>query len=207
MNRTLAIPAILATALAAGLIIFFAFSPGRVPASPPGGTPGTITPTLAGPTPSSPGPFEPVPLSSATPARTPALTTAPTGGSIPSGIPSITLAVTSTPPTVSGPPRFVLIVTPVEARAAPGSTIVYTMVIEPRAGFDQPISLRLDVSALFLYRNSFDLGTVIPPYPKTIEYRFRVPPDVPSGITVKGVLSAEGGGQREEQDLVLLVGG
>jgi hypothetical protein len=121
----------------------------------------------------------------------------------PSVIPTTAVATTRT---VSGPPSFTLIVTPVEARARPGDTIRYTLSIEPKGGFDQPVSLRLDVSALFLYHNSFDLGTVNPPYPMTLEYSFTVPNDVPGGITVKGILSAEGGGQKEEQDLVLIVG-
>ncbi len=119
------------------------------------------------------------------------------------GVPTTAVEATRT---VSGPPLFTLIVTPVEARASPGETIHYTMSIEPKGGFDQPVSLRLDVSALFLYHNSFDLGVVSPPYPTTLEYTFVVPGEVPGGITVKGVLSAEGGGHKEEQDLVLIVG-
>jgi hypothetical protein len=121
----------------------------------------------------------------------------------PSEIPTTAVATTRT---VSGSPSFTLIVTPVEARARPGDTIRYTLSIEPKGGFDQPVSLRLDVSALFLYHNSFDLGTVNPPYPMTLEYSFTVPNEVPGGITVKGVLFAEGGGQKDEQDLVLIVG-
>jgi hypothetical protein len=111
-----------------------------------------------------------------------------------------------TSPTVFGPPSFTLLVTPVEARARPGDTIHYTLSIVPKGGFDQPVSLRLEVSALFLYRNSFDLGTLNPPYPTTLEYSFTVPTDVPGGITVKATLTAEGGGHREAQDLILLVG-
>lgn len=122
----------------------------------------------------------------------------------PSPLPASPLTVTS--PTVSGPPSFILIVTPVEARARPGDTILYAMSIEPNGGFNQTVSLRLDVSALLLYRNSFDLGSVTPPYPRTLTYLFRVPDEVPGGVTVKGVLVAEGGGHKEERDLILLVG-
>lgn len=120
--------------------------------------------------------------------------------------PAITTPGTPSSPTVSGPPSFTLLVTPVEVRARPGDIVLYTLSIEPKGGFDQPVSLSLMVSALLLYRNSFDLGYVTPPYPRTVEYRFRVPSDIPGGITVKGVLTAEGGGHREEQDLILLVG-
>jgi hypothetical protein len=126
----------------------------------------------------------------------------PSTGVSPSVIPTTAVATTRT---VSGPPSFTLLVTPVEVRARPGDTIRYTMSIEPKGGFDKPVSLRLDVSALFLYHNSFDLGTVSPPYPTTLEYSFTVPNDVPGGITVKGVLFAEGGGHKEQQDLVLIV--
>jgi hypothetical protein len=106
---------------------------------------------------------------------------------------------------IQGPPEFSLLVTPVEARAPPGETVLYNLTVEPRGGFDHRIALRLDVSALFLYRESFDLGTIDPPYPKTFEYRFVVPADVPSGITVKGVISGEGGGYRDTVDLILLI--
>ena len=118
-------------------------------------------------------------------------------------IPTTAVATTRT---VSGPPSFTLLVTPVEARARPGDTIRYTLSIEPKGGFDQPVALSLAVSALFLYQNSFDLGTVNPPYPTTLEYSFTVPNEVQGGITVKGTLRAEGGGHSEEQDLVLIVG-
>jgi hypothetical protein len=106
---------------------------------------------------------------------------------------------------VQGLPKFSLLVTPVEARAPPGGTILYSITVEPKGGFDDRIALRLDVSSLFFYRESFDLGTIDPPYPKTFEYRFVVPGDIPSGITVKGVLSGNGGGYRDAIDLLLLI--
>ncbi|NYT17924.1 MAG: hypothetical protein GKC06_07995, partial [Methanomicrobiales archaeon] len=66
---------------------------------------------------------------------------------------------------IQGPPAFRLLVTPVEVRARPGETILYSMTIEPEGGFDEQVSLRLDVRALLLYRESFDLGTLDPPFP------------------------------------------
>jgi hypothetical protein len=81
------------------------------------------------------------------------------------------------------------------------------MTIEPKAGFDKSVSLHLEVNALFLYRESFDLGYIDPPFPRTIEYRFVVPSGVPGGITVKGHLTAEGGGHKEEEDLILQIAG
>ena len=122
---------------------------------------------------------------------------------IPGTSPGITPDLTF--PTPSGPPGFTLLATPVEVRARPGEVVTYTLTIEPRGGFDAPVSLRLDVNVLFLYRNSFDLGTVSPPYPRTVQYPFMVPSDVPLGITVKGVLSGEGGGHRDACDLILII--
>ena len=107
---------------------------------------------------------------------------------------------------IQGPPAFRLLVTPVEVRARPGEALLYSMTVEPEGGFDEPVSLRLDVSALLLYRESFDLGTIDPPFPKTVGYRFVVPSDVPAGITVRGVLTGEGGEYQDSVDLVLLIG-
>jgi hypothetical protein len=104
---------------------------------------------------------------------------------------------------IQGPPVFTLLVTPVEVRAAPGGTVRYTMTIEPKGGFADQISLRLKIRALAIYRETFDLGTVDPPYPKVFEYHFIVPSNIPSGITLKGVLTGEGGGYQDTADLIL----
>jgi hypothetical protein len=116
-----------------------------------------------------------------------------------------TVPLVTTEPTPSGPPGFTLFVTPVEVRARPGEVVTYTLTIEPRGGFAAPVALRLDASALFLFHNSYDLGVVDPPYPRTVQYPFVVPSELPAGITVRGVLSGDGGGHREERDLVLIV--
>ena len=108
---------------------------------------------------------------------------------------------------IQGPPAFRLLVTPVEVRARPGDAVLYSMTIEPQGGFDEPVSLRLDVRALFLYQESFDLGTIDPPFPKTVSYRFVVPSDVPAGITVSAVLTGEGGTYQDSVSLILVIVG
>jgi len=110
-------------------------------------------------------------------------------------------------PIIQGPPAFRLLVIPVEVRARPGDAILYSMTIEPEGGFDEPVSLQLEVSALLLYRESFDLGTIDPPFPKTVGYRFVVPSDIPAGITVRGVLTGEGGGYQDDANLILIISG
>jgi hypothetical protein len=145
----------------------------------------------------------PVPIAPLLPGPgTPGVTPGP---SLTGPSPVTTVPLVTTEPTPSGPPGFTLFVTPVEVRARPGEVVTYTLTIEPRGGFAAPVALRLDASALFLFRNSYDLGVVVPPYPRTVQYPFVVPSELPAGITVRGVLSGDGGGHREERDLVLIV--
>lgn len=151
---------------------------------------------MPGPVPVAP--LLPAPGTPGTPGVTP-------GPSLTGPSPVTTVPLVTTEPTPSGPPGFTLFVTPVEVRARPGEVVTYTLTIEPRGGFAAPVALRLDASALFLFRNSYDLGVVDPPYPRTVQYPFVVPSELPAGITVRGVLSGDGGGHREERDLVLIV--
>lgn len=149
-------------------------------------------------------PLLPAPVTPGTPGTlgTPGVTPVP---SLTAPSPMTTVPLVTTEPTPSGPPGFTLFVTPVEVRARPGEVVTYTLTIEPRGGFAAPVALRLDASALFLFRNSYDLGVVDPPYPRTVQYPFVVPSELPVGITVRGVLTGDGGGHREERDLVLIV--
>lgn len=126
---------------------------------------------------------------------------------VPTEVPVLSPGGTPLPGTqvVQGPPAFRLLVTPVEVRARPGEAVLYSMTVEPEGGYDEPVSLRLDVRALFLYQESFSLGTIDPPFPRTVQYRFVVPPDVPSGITVSGVLTGEGGDSRDTVSLILII--
>ena len=226
MNQKVLIPFLTVLALVIGGIIVFELyllPPQGSGPEPDPLTEGTSTPTSAPllPSPTISG-YDTTPTSepdtgsvtvSVSPTRPYVLSTT-TAGSNSAGTPDISTTpsmirttTVATSPVFTGPPSFTLIVTPVEKRANPGDTILYTLAIEPIAGFNKPVSLRLDVNALFLYQESFDLGSLDPPYPRTIEYQFRVPSEVPRGITVKGVLTAEGGGHKEEQDLILQIGG
>jgi hypothetical protein len=97
-------------------------------------------------------------------------------------------------------------ISPVQATAGRGETVEYQMRIEPRNGFSGEIHMELVASALFgLVSQTHDLGVQEPPYPKTVEYAFTVPPDWPSGITVNGVVRSTGGGITREDPLTLTV--
>jgi hypothetical protein len=56
-----------------------------------------------------------------------------------------------------------------------------------------------------VFRGSYNAGVLKPPYPGTYEYRVVVPPQAPAPLTVRGILIAEGGGNREVVRLVLYI--
>jgi len=117
-----------------------------------------------------------------------------------------TTAATTFPQTcvASGPPGFTVTVTPTDASAAHGETVIYHMTIEAQNCFSGPIHTELMASVLF-FSETYDLGTQEPPYPKTVDYPFLVPDRLPSGVTVNGVIRSTGGGITREDQLTLSV--
>jgi hypothetical protein len=107
--------------------------------------------------------------------------------------------------TPSGPPGFTVTVSPVEASAARGETVIYHMTIEAQNGFSEDVSMKLTASVLFILSNTYDLGTQEPPYPKTFEYALEVPDTLIPGTTVNGVLTTTGGGITRENQITLHV--
>jgi hypothetical protein len=61
------------------------------------------------------------------------------------------------------------------------------------------------VASVLFFSHTYDLGIQEPPYPKTVEYPFTVPDNLPSGVTVNGVVSSTGGGITREDQLSLTV--
>jgi hypothetical protein len=120
------------------------------------------------------------------------------------GVPVQPLTAGATP-TPSGPPGFTVTVSPVQASAAKGETVVYHMTIEAQNGFSENVSMKLTASVLFILSNTYDLGTQAPPYPKTFEYALKVPDTLFPGATVNGVLTSTGGGVTRENQLTLNV--
>jgi len=115
----------------------------------------------------------------------------------------VTLSATPSP-TPSGPPGFTVIISPVQASAAKGETVTYTMKIEAQNRFSGKIHMELVASVLF-FSQTYDLGTQEPPYPKTVEYPFTVPDNLWPGTTVNGVLRSTGDGITREDHLMLTV--
>jgi hypothetical protein len=78
------------------------------------------------------------------------------------------------------------------------------MKIEGQNGFSDEIHMQIVASVLF-FSQTQDLGIQTPPYPKTIEYPFKVPDTLFPGTTVNGVLTSTGGGITHEDRLTLTV--
>jgi hypothetical protein len=121
-------------------------------------------------------------------------------------IPSPDIASTRSPGIeTSQESSFIITVIPVEARARPGDPVDCAVTITPVGEFDEPVSLQLDVDAGPVFKGSYNAGVMKPPYPRTYEYRVVIPPQAPAPLTVRGTLTAEGGGQRNMVDLVLYI--
>ena len=121
----------------------------------------------------------------------------------PGTTPPETSPETSTP-TPSGPPDFEVTISPTQATAAHGETVVYHITIDAQNGFSNPIHMELKASVLF-FSQTEDLGSQEPPYPKTFDYPFTVPNNLPSGVTVNGDVTSTGGGITHDDYLTLTV--
>jgi hypothetical protein len=118
------------------------------------------------------------------------------------------IASPGSPPITTGTPpesSFIITVIPAQTSARPGDPVDYSVTITPQGGFDEPISLQLEVDAEPVFQGSYNAGVLKPPYPGTYEYRVVVPPQAPAPLTVRGTLTAEGGGYRAVEDLVLYI--
>ena len=117
----------------------------------------------------------------------------------PGATPSVTPA-----PTPSGPPGFTVTISPTQITASRGYTVVYHMKVEAQNGFSDQIHMEVTAGFLF-FSQTQDLGIQEPPYPKTIDYPFKVPDTLPPGVTVNGVVRSTGGGITREDHLSLTV--
>ena len=135
------------------------------------------------------------------------------GAALPSPAPATIPGINSTlPPTSIPTPQgsavipvpFSLSVSPLSASARPGDTLTYTLDIRGGEGITEPIHLALTAKALF-FSQTYDLGDLTPPFPQSITRDFQVPGNLPSGITVNGVITATEGAQTESQDITLKI--
>jgi hypothetical protein len=102
-------------------------------------------------------------------------------------------------------PGFAIMVTPVENRARPGDPLDYELTVIPDEGFDEPISLTIEIESDPVFRGSYDLGVLRAPYPGPYKYRVVVPDVAPAPLTVRGTLHARGGDHSEMVELVLFI--
>jgi len=191
-----------------------AAGPGRSPPSPEVTqvTPVSTQPQGQPVAPGGTGTADSQPLPPAMTEKIPSLSiTSPENPPVAQGISTQTV-VTSFPATpvygdssgTTAPAPFTLSVSPASASGKPGDTISYTLRIDGGEGQTDPIHFTLKASALF-FTQTYDLGEEQPPFPKTSVYQFTIPANVPSGITINGVLTANGAGLTREQPVTLNV--
>jgi hypothetical protein len=144
----------------------------------------------------TPGVPDTVPTPSGTVQGTTTLVPASPSQPLPTASPIPTTAIVPVP--------FSLSVTPQSASARPGDTLTYTLDIQHGEGLTGPVHFSLAAHVLF-FSQTYDLGAIDPPFPKSIKYDFTVPGNLPSGVTVNGVVTATGNGQTESEDISLNV--
>jgi hypothetical protein len=111
----------------------------------------------------------------------------------------------SSPDTTVTGSGFAILVTPVETRARPGDPLDYELSVIPDEGFDEPITLQIEIESDPVFRGSYDMGVLRAPYPGPYKYRAVVPEQAPAPLTVRGTLYAKGGGHTEVVKLVLFI--
>jgi hypothetical protein len=132
----------------------------------------------------------------------------PSSPTVMTSTPVLPVSAQSSPPvtqvTILVPRPYSVSISPVSASARPGDTLVYTLNIAGGEGMTDPVHLSLTAGALFVSQ-TYDIGDVEPPFPKTLSYELTVPGNIPPGITIKGLLTATGGGQVQSQEITLMV--
>ena len=84
---------------------------------------------------------------------------------------------------------FSISVDPEKTTAKPGDEVSFIIDITASAGFNDSITLVLEVEALSYY-DIYDLGIVDPPYPKQFQYTVTLPDEIPASVTAYGTITA-----------------
>ncbi|HXW98238.1 MAG TPA: hypothetical protein VEI51_00775 [Methanomicrobiales archaeon] len=191
---------VLAAAVVIGAALFFTVlaTPPPVSTSPP--APVTIAGTTVPPT-TIARPHHRTPVTSvpATPGAIPSVTGEPTQA------PAQETAVPTTPACIpAGAPGFTVTISPDQATAHRGDTVVYHMTIDAQNCFADPIHMTVTAGFLF-FSQTQDLGVQDPPFPKTLDYAFKVPDTLPPGVTLNGKVTSTSGTITREDQLSLTV--
>jgi len=192
---------VIAVAVVVGAVLLLAFlpTPSHVSTSQPAITiAGTTVPptTIARPHRRTPATTVP-----ATPGATQSLTGAPTQPAQETSAPTPAPTPACVP---NGEPGFTVTISPAQATAHRGDTVVYHMTVDAENCFSDEIHMTVTAGFLF-FSQTQDLGVQDPPYPKTLDYAFKVPDTLPPGVTVNGVVTSTGGGITREDQLSLTV--
>lgn len=104
----------------------------------------------------------------------------------------------------SGAP-FSIDVEPNEFTIKPGDEVKFSVRIDAVEGFTDSIEFELDVSCVG-YSDTFDLGTLDPPFPREQEFTFSIPSEIPVG-SVQGTLRGTSGEHVVEEDVEITLQG
>ena len=110
-----------------------------------------------------------------------------------------TATVTGTYPkqtvTVSpdGKADFTVDISPAEITVQPGENMRFTMNIVPTGGFNEPVEIYVKANAIGIEKDFGLVKTIYPPY-QPYMFEKPVPDTVPKGATIKGYVTAKGGG-------------
>jgi len=96
-------------------------------------------------------------------------------------------------------------ISPASATGRPGDTITYTGEVTAQPGFTGPVQLSLAASA-GIFKKTYDLGTLQPPYPQSFSYPLTIPDSLPANINLNGVVTATSGSAVQKQTVSLAIG-
>jgi len=113
-------------------------------------------------------------------------------------------ATPTTAPTASAAAPFSFKISPASATGHPGDTITYTGQVTAQPGFSGPVQISLAASA-GIFKKTYDLGTLQPPYPQSFTYPLTIPDSIPANVNLNGVVTATSGSAVQKQTVSLAV--
>jgi hypothetical protein len=106
--------------------------------------------------------------------------------------------------TTSAAAPFSFKISPASATGHAGDTITYSGQVTSQQGFTGPVQISLAASA-GIFKKTYDLGTLQPPYPQSFTYPLTIPDSLPANINLNGVVTATSGTAVQKQTVSLAV--
>lgn len=119
-----------------------------------------------------------------------------------------TLASTTTPKPGATTPQetagdFIVEISPTEMTVNPGDSMRFTLTVVPDGGFNEPVEIYVKTEALGQEKDFGRVRTIYPPY-KPYVFESTVPEEIPPGTTIRGYVTAKGGGLERDAGTVIV---